>query len=83
MAHAAQHQAPAAAPKLLYRIADVAYAIGLSKGEIYKRIRAGTFPKGTPISPQVVVWNPDDIRRWAEKQFVPSDVPPGDKQPTR
>lgn len=79
MAHAAQHQAPAAAPKLLYRIADVSHAVGLSRTEIYRRIKAGSFPKGTLISPQVVVWNPDDIRRWAEKQFVPSDVPPGNK----
>ncbi|KXJ63040.1 hypothetical protein AXY46_03205 [Achromobacter xylosoxidans] len=82
MAQVAQHQAPAAAPKLLYRIADVSHAVGLSRTEIYRRIKAGTFPKGTPISPQVVVWNPDDVRRWAEKQFVPSDVPPGDKQAT-
>lgn len=79
MAHAAQHQTPAAAPKLLYRIADVSHAVGLSRTEIYRRIRAGTFPKGTLISPQVAVWNPDDVRRWAEKQFVPSDVPPGAK----
>lgn len=82
MAQVAQHQAPAAAPKLLYRIADVSHAVGLSRTEIYRRIKAGTFPKGTPISPQVVVWNPDDVRRWAEKQFVPSDVPPGGKQTT-
>ena len=82
MAHAATHQAPAAAPKLLYRIADVTHAVGLSRTEIYRRIKAGTFPRGTPISPQVVVWNPDDVRRWVEKQFVPSDVPPGDKQTT-
>lgn len=82
MAHAATHQAPAAAPKLLYRIADVTHAVGLSRTEIYRRIKAGTFPRGTPISPQVVVWNPDDVRRWVEKQFVPSNVPPGDKQTT-
>ncbi|MNK92721.1 Prophage CP4-57 regulatory protein (AlpA) [compost metagenome] len=82
MAHAAQHQAPAAAPKLIYRIADVSHAVGLSRTEIYRRIKAGTFPKGTPYGAQIMAWNPDDIRRWAEKQFVPSDVPPGDKQTT-
>lgn len=75
MAHAAQHQATAAAPKLIYRIADVSHAVGLSKTEIYRRIKAGTFPKGTPYGAQLMAWNPEDIRRWAEKQFVPSDVP--------
>ncbi|PPA72838.1 AlpA family transcriptional regulator [Achromobacter spanius] len=75
MAHAAQHQAPAAAPKLVYRIGDVSHAVGLSKTEIYRRIKAGTFPKGTKISPQVSIWNPDEVRDWAKKQFVPSDVP--------
>ncbi|AZY50947.1 transcriptional regulator [Bordetella avium] len=54
---------------------DLTAAIGLSKGDIYRRIKAGTFPKGVRISKQVVVWNPEEIRLWVEKQLVPSDVP--------
>ncbi|WP_082011661.1 helix-turn-helix transcriptional regulator [Bordetella avium] len=61
--------------KLLYRMPDLTAAIGLSKGDIYRRIKAGTFPKGVRISKQVVVWNPEEIRLWVEKQLVPSDVP--------
>lgn len=41
MAHAAQHQAPAAAPKLLYRLREAEEALGLSRTMVYRLVKRG------------------------------------------
>ncbi|MFY3647461.1 helix-turn-helix transcriptional regulator [Achromobacter xylosoxidans] len=44
-AHAAQHQAPAAAPKLLYRLREAEEALGLSRTMIYRLVKRGDLEK--------------------------------------
>ncbi|MBD9433204.1 helix-turn-helix domain-containing protein [Achromobacter sp. ACM03] len=46
MAHAAQHQAPAAAPKLLYRVHEATQALGVSVATIYRMCDRGELVKG-------------------------------------
>lgn len=67
MTIAAKAQAP---EKLLYRMNDLPAILRISKTEIHRRIKAGTFPKGTHLAPQVVVWNAETIRKWVN-EFVP------------
>ncbi|KOF55126.1 excisionase [Achromobacter sp. DMS1] len=45
MAYASQHQAPAAAPKLIYRIHEATEALGLSKATIYRMCSRGELVK--------------------------------------
>ncbi len=45
MSHAAQHQAPAAAPKLLYRLREAEEALGLSRTMIYRLVKRGDLEK--------------------------------------
>jgi len=45
MAHAVQHQAPAAAPKLLYRLREAEEALGLSRTMIYRLVKRGDLEK--------------------------------------
>lgn len=45
MAHAATHQAQAAAPKLLYRLREAEEALGLSRTMIYRLIKRGDLEK--------------------------------------
>nr|WP_313658633.1 helix-turn-helix domain-containing protein [Achromobacter ruhlandii] len=45
MAHAAQHQVPAAAPKLLYRLREAEEALGLSRTMIYRLVKRGDLEK--------------------------------------
>lgn len=45
MAHAAQHQAPAAAPKLLYRLREAEQVLGLSRTMIYRLVKRGDLEK--------------------------------------
>ncbi len=46
MAHAAQHQAPAAAPKLIYRVHEATKALGVSVATIYRMCDRGELIKG-------------------------------------
>ncbi|RIJ06031.1 DNA-binding protein [Achromobacter sp. K91] len=46
MAHAAQHQAPAAAPKLIYRVHEATQALGVSVATIYRMCDRGELVKG-------------------------------------
>ncbi|AVG38328.1 helix-turn-helix transcriptional regulator [Achromobacter insolitus] len=45
MAHAAQHQQPAAAPKLIYRVHEATEALGLSVATIYRMCSRGELVK--------------------------------------
>lgn len=45
MAHAATHQTPAAAPKLLYRLREAEEVLGLSRTMIYRLIKRGDLEK--------------------------------------
>lgn len=45
MAHAAQHQAPAAAPKLLYRLRETEEALSVSRTMVYRLIKRGDLEK--------------------------------------
>jgi len=46
MAHAAQHQAPAVVPKLIYRVREATEALGVSVATIYRMCDRGELVKG-------------------------------------
>ncbi|WP_258129194.1 helix-turn-helix transcriptional regulator [Achromobacter anxifer] len=46
MAHAAQHQAAAVAPKLIYRVHEATQALGVSVATIYRMCDRGELVKG-------------------------------------
>jgi predicted DNA-binding transcriptional regulator AlpA len=46
MAHAAQQHAPAAAPKLIYRVHEATQALGVSVATIYRMCDRGELVKG-------------------------------------
>lgn len=46
MAHAAEHPAPAAAPKLIYRVHEATQALGVSVATIYRMCDRGELVKG-------------------------------------
>lgn len=48
----------------LMRVTDVSKVTTLSRAEIYRRVKAGTFPAQTRISYRVSAWNRTDIERW-------------------
>ncbi|WP_186193168.1 helix-turn-helix transcriptional regulator [Burkholderia gladioli] len=48
----------------LLRLADVSTRTHLSKSEIYRRIKLGTFPCNIKIGSRAVAWRESDIDNW-------------------
>ncbi len=55
------------------RIGDVSARTGLSKTEIYRRIRQDRFPAARKLSSRVTIWIDAEILAWQRNQ-VPADV---------
>lgn len=48
----------------LLRLPSVAKQIGLSKSEIYRRIKAGTFPQPLKLGARAVAWPAASVEAW-------------------
>ena len=54
-------------PVTFLNIEQVRQRTSLSKQEIYRRVRAGVFPKQVPIGPARVAWVEAEVDEWAQK----------------
>lgn len=52
----------------LLRLPDVVRQVGLSRSEIYRRIRRGEFPAHLKLGPRASAWRSSEIDRWVEGQ---------------
>lgn len=59
---------------LIYRMKDLPAAIGLSRAEIYRRLKSGDFPKPVALGPKAVGWTAESVRAWL-RTLVPQPVP--------
>ena len=50
------------------RIREVVHRTGMSRGTIYNKIHAGTFPKQIPLGANLVVWLERDVQQWMQEQ---------------
>ena len=48
----------------LLRLPEVRQRVGLSRSEIYRRIRRNEFPKPVPLGPQTSAWDAGELERW-------------------
>mgnify|MGYP000332418803 FL=1 len=48
----------------MVRLPEVLARAGFSRATLYRKIRAGTFPRQEPISDQGVGWRQSDPARW-------------------
>ena len=51
------------------RMREVVQRTGMSRGTIYNKIHAGTFPKQIPIGANLVVWLESDVQKWMQEQI--------------
>ena len=49
------------------RLGEVVRVTGLSKSEIYRRIKDGRFPRQRRISHRIAVWRRDEVEVWMEQ----------------
>lgn len=50
----------------LWRLPTVETQTGLSKSEIYRRIKIGTFPKPLKLGARAVAWPATEIQSWVK-----------------
>lgn len=57
----------------LWRLPTVETQTGLSKSEIYRRIKLGTFPKPLKLGSRAVAWPSTSIESWV-KTLIQQDL---------
>ena len=71
------------ATEYLLRLRDVSARSGLSRSEIYKQMKAGSFPRSVPLGPRSVAWPASDVDRWVSAHIKQAraaqatQLPPG------
>ncbi|CUI48869.1 MULTISPECIES: helix-turn-helix domain-containing protein [Achromobacter] len=75
MAHAAQHQAPAAAPKLLYRVHEAVQVLGLSRPTIYRMCDRGELVKRNIGKTRAVGITADSVNAMLARMSASDDRP--------
>lgn len=59
--------------EVFLRIPSVIARTGISKAEIYRRMKLGRFPRGQRISHKVTVWKRSDVEDWMRSKFASVD----------
>lgn len=54
----------------LIRMRELPEITGLSRTELYRRIKSGTFPQPIRIGAQSVAWRSSDINRWLDSPMT-------------
>ena len=54
------------------RAPEVVQRTGMSRGTIYNKIHAGTFPKQIPLCANLVGWLEGDVQQWMQEQVYKS-----------
>ncbi len=52
------------------RFPDVKRAVGYGHTTLYKKIKAGEFPKPYPLGARAVAWLEEDIDAWIESRIT-------------
>ena len=63
-----------AQPAALLLASEVMEIAGISRSEIYRRIRTGTFPPPVRLGVQRVAWRQSDVQRWMAERRRPEQL---------
>lgn len=58
----------------LVRLPTVLQLVGLSRAEIYRRIKEGSFPAPVPIGERAVAFNLPEVRSWVRARLLQRDA---------
>lgn len=56
---------------VLIRLPEVQHRTGLSKSEIYRRMKSRRFPRARKISTRIAAWSKSEIEAWIVFQLDP------------
>lgn len=57
----------------LLRMPDVRRVVGLSRTEIYRRMKDGRFPKPVPLGTSAIAWSSAELQAWIEQRIAERD----------
>lgn len=57
----------------LLRLPEVRQRVGLSRSEIYRRIRRNEFPKAISLGPKTSAWDASELDRWIADRIAARD----------
>lgn len=63
----------------LIRLPDVRRLVGLSRTEIYRRMKRREFPQSVPLGPAAIAWSSVEVQRWIEQRIAERDAPQAKK----
>ena len=55
-------------PNRLIRLPEVEELTGLSRTSVYRKIKAGEFPKSIPLTSRAIGWKYGDVLNWIDNQ---------------
>lgn len=58
----------------LLRLPEVRQRVGLSRTEIYRRIRRGDFPAAVPLGQRASAWDSVEVDRWIAERVAERDT---------
>lgn len=58
----------------LLRLPEVRQRVGLSRTEIYRRIRRGDFPSAVPLGQRASAWDSVEVDRWIAERVAERDA---------
>jgi prophage regulatory protein len=56
-------------PLTFLRLPEVKRRVGLSRSEIYRKVKAGEFPKPVKLSAQASAWAEHEIEAWCSERL--------------
>jgi len=51
-------------PEKFIRLRELQPLIGLKKASVYRKLRAGTFPRPIKIGDRAIAWRASDVAQW-------------------
>jgi len=63
----------------LLRLRAVCASTGLSRSELYRRLRADEFPRPVRLSKQAIAWASNEIQDWIDARIAERDAGAGDR----
>lgn len=59
---------PADVPKIgFFRLSQILQLLPISRATVWRKVKAGTFPKPVKLSRNITAWKVADVRDWIEK----------------
>lgn len=61
---------PETSPLAFLRLPEVKRRVGLSRSEIYRKVKEGSFPRPVKLSSQASAWAEHEVQAWCQARLA-------------